>query len=126
MNYLTMFVMSLTVGSIVTLPNKAKIEPKTINTQVIEGHYLVEGPKYRGTAMIAKPAGTQLYLVYQYNGATVTKGVGFMSGGLFIFGWDTGVTSISFRDGRGRASWVSNPGNGIVGHETWSLIDDEE
>lgn len=100
-----------------------------VNTQVIEGHYFVKGPKYTSTAYIAQPLGEQRYVVYQYTGSTVTKGVGFMDGDRFVIGWkqdeSIGVSSIHFRNGKGRASWVSNPGPGNVGHETWSLIDAE-
>ena len=103
---------------------------KVIDRQVQVGHYIVKGPKYKSTAYIAQPEGIKGYLVYQYTGSTLTKGIGFMDGDTFVIGWEQektiGVTSIHFRDGKGRASWVSNPGTGQVGHETWSLIDEEE
>lgn len=107
---------------------KGTPEPPLI--KMIEGHYLVVGPKYKGTAYIVKPPESQVYLVYQYSGSTVTKGIGFMTDGCFVIGWEQekaiGVTSIRFRDGNGRASWTSNPGTGRVSQETWRLIDDEE
>ena len=101
-----------------------------VNTQVIPGRYLVIADKYKSTALIAQPKDTKVFIVYQYTGATVLKGIGFMDGDRFVVGWnqDTmqGVSTIRFREGKGQSSWVSNPGNGQITTETWSLIDAEE
>jgi hypothetical protein len=101
-----------------------------VNTQVIPGRYLVVGPTYKSTALIAQPKDTKVFIVYQYTGATVLKGIGYMDGDRFVMGWNqdnlTGVSTIRFRDGKGQSSWISNPGNGQTTTETWSLIDAEE
>lgn len=129
-----MSILVFTVGTIVLadstrVPVETKEPPLVINTKVVEGHYLITGPKYKSTAQITQPPGTQVYLVYQYTGGTVTKGIGFMSNGYFVIGWEQekalGVTSIKFKNGKGIAKWASNPGNGRIDQETWSLIDDE-
>jgi hypothetical protein len=132
MKYLTAFVLSLTSGLIVfadvRVPQRLPEgpEPPLINKMVVEGHYLVTGGNYKSTALIVQPPGSKLYVVYQYSGPNVLKGVGFMDGDRFVIGWEQdktiGASSIRFLDGKGRASWVSNPGSGQVSHETWSLI----
>ncbi len=106
-------------------------EPPLIEkTRVIEGHYLVQSDTYKSTAFIKQAPDTTIFIVYQYTGATVLKGIGFMDNDRFVIGWEqdktVGASTIRFRDGKGRASWASNPGNGQVNHETWSLIDDQD
>ncbi len=137
-----MFVLAFTAGSIVfadttripqRLPKGETEEPpliKKVNTQVVEGHYMVIGPSYKSTAYIKQPPNTKVFIVYQYTGATILKGIGFMDGDRFVIGWEQdksiGASTIRFQDGKGRASWVSNPGSGQVSHETWSLINEED
>lgn len=112
------------------LPKGTPEPPLAIKTQVIEGRYLVTSKGYKSTALIVRPPDTQLYIVYQYTGATVLKGIGFMDGDRFVIGWEhdksIGVSSIRFRDGNGECRWVSNPGTKNVASETWRLIDAEE
>ena len=102
---------------------------KAVNTQVIEGLYLVTGKDYKSTAFIAQPPNTKIFIVYQYTGKTVTEGIGFMHKDEFVVAWQQnktlGASVIRFKDGNGECTWVSNPGNGVVSHETWKLIADD-
>lgn len=113
----------------VQIPQPLPKGPPVINSKAIDGHYIIKGSNYTSTAYIKQPSEVNIYLVYQYAGNTVSRGIGFMDGDRFIIGWEqekaVGATSIQFRDGKGRASWVSNPGSGKVEHETWRLIDAE-
>lgn len=129
MNYL---ILSLIAFSYTRIPQRLPEGPliQKVNTQVVEGHYMVVATTYKSTAYIKQVPNTKVYLVFQYTGPTILKGIGFMDGNRFVIGWEQeksiGASTICFQDGKGRASWVSNPGSGQVSHETWSLINAED
>jgi hypothetical protein len=123
--------MLLSLFLAIMLVDQTKISPdanvgKIDNTTPVEGYYLVKGPSYKGVAYVKRVTEKDAYIVQQYAGDKGANGIGMFVNSQLVVGWTQGeakgVTSIRFTNGVGRASWVSNPGNGFIGHETWTLI----
>jgi expansin (peptidoglycan-binding protein) len=115
----------------VTQP-KADLPKQEIETGIKDGYYKVTGPKYTGIAYIKRVPDKQAYLVHQYTSVVQSTGIGFVQDGKLVVGWTqgpvVGSTTVRFRNGVGDVSWISNPGSGIIGRETWTFLfsgDDE-
>lgn len=100
--------------------------PEPTKETLREGYYKVKGKDYSGLARVKQPEGANVYIVSQYVGGKETTGIGFFYKDTLTWHWDKGVMAVHFKNGKGNATWASNPGNGRPNHETWMFLDDED